>query len=78
MIFEILPKLETVVNIRIGKKKTENLSVIADTQVDNFSFVQAGSQAMTGFAVAGAISYVGISILTTARIAPTAKLLAGR
>ena len=75
LIFENTAEIGNGVNIRIGKNG--KLSVIADTQVDNFSFVQAGSQATDGFAVAGAISYVGIFNTTTARIAPTAKIVGG-
>ena len=53
------------------------LSVNANTELVNFSLVQAGSSASGGFAVAGAVSFVGMFSTTVARLANTAVITSG-
>ncbi len=75
LIFRSLAEIGNNTLIHVGDQGS--LTVSADTAVDNFTFVQAGSQAADGFAVAGAISYTGIFNTTTARIAPLARIQGG-
>ncbi len=61
--------------IHIGKNG--NLSINAETNIVNFSMVQSGAQAEGGFAVDGAISFVGFFNSTLARLADTVQVSSG-
>ncbi len=75
VIFKTVAEIGNNTLIHVGKQGS--LQVLADTNVNNFTFVQAGSEASDGFAVAGAISYNGIFNTTTAKIAPLARITGG-
>jgi len=75
MIFNTTAEVGNNTNINLGT--SGKLDVNASTSVINFSLVQAGSQASSGFGIAGAISVVSIVSSTIARIASTIHVVGG-
>lgn len=75
MMFKTVAEIGNNTLINVGNQGS--LKVLADTNVNNFTFVQAGSEASEGFAVAGAISYNGIFNTTAAKIAPLTQITGG-